>query len=61
MNTMRKNSNPRITLKGNSSPTTALRCRNEEILSGNRDGEIKLFNLKHGPSQTAVCYNYHRK
>jgi WD40 repeat protein len=40
---------------------TALKCKKEEILSGNRNGELKIHNLKYGDQQPSITYKYHRE
>ena len=49
--------NPRMVLGGHDSEVTALRCRRNDILSGSKNGEVRMHNLNHG--ETPVTYKYH--
>jgi hypothetical protein len=51
--------NPRLLLKGHEAEVTALRCRNDDILSGGSNGEVRMHNLRHG--ENPVTYKYHRE
>jgi hypothetical protein len=52
---------PRLQLVGYSGEVTALRVREEAVISGSSGGELFMHSLRSGGSQALVTYRYHRE